>query len=432
MQQCDEFNRLHRDRTKQDIEILYRFNKDRIISGKICPQSQMIVVPESMSLIVSGVCIIKNTMHIIDYSKNLNTPSCTDHSLPGIPIVKAKDHYKFENFQPFPQIGEPALILNNNKFILQNIGTFPLYNESNARFIGNGVDKIGQSPFIKLTSLYKHNVIWSDKLLVHLHEYYTCNLGHWERDISFLANIQQLNTSIPGIDVDIFMDRKTNGIILPSCGYMLNITLTIPTTTPTVMRETELNVCYKTAAIRYAKRAMFTETNVMYRSTAAHMCKFEQHPPNTVVVVYRAVSSRRWSDQFMTEIMKFVKDWATKRGYSFRLEDYAKLSICDQIKLTNQAVIFLAVHGQILGHLIHLQPKATFIEVISPFKSQGSLWPQRSTMDFNYVTMVSNSIVNVNNDQCQTGDDYYKSESCRYHLTIDELNIVFEKLQLPA
>jgi hypothetical protein len=292
-------------------------------------------VPESMSLIVSGVCIIKNTMHIIDYSKNLNTPSFTDHSLPGISIVKAKDHYKFENFKPFPQIGEPALILNNNKFILQNIGTFPLYNESNARFIGNGVDKIGQSPFIKLTSLYKHNVIWSDKLLVHLHEYYTCNLGQWERDISFLANIQQLNTSIPGIDVDIFMNRKTNGIILPSCGYMLNITLTIPTTTPTVMRETELNVCYKTAAIRYAKRTMFTETNVMYRSTAAHMCKFEQHPPNTVVVVYRAVSSLRWSDQFMTEIMKFVKDWATKRGYSFRLDDYAKLSICDQIKLTN-------------------------------------------------------------------------------------------------
>ena len=108
--QCDEFNRLHRDRTKQDIEILYRFNKDRVISGKICPQSQMIVLPESMSLIVSGVCIIKNTMHIIDYSKNLNTPSCTNHSLPGIPIVKAKDKYKFELFQPFPQIGEPALI----------------------------------------------------------------------------------------------------------------------------------------------------------------------------------------------------------------------------------------------------------------------------------------------------------------------------------
>ena len=53
-------------------------------------------------------------------------------------------------------------------------------------------------------------------------------------------------------------------------------------------------------------------------------------------------------------------------------------------------------------------------------------------MDFNYVTMVSNSIVNVNNDKCKTGDDYYKSEFCRYHLTIEELNMVFEKLQLPT
>eukprot|EP00928_Gymnodinium_smaydae_P064420 TRINITY_DN47748_c0_g1_i1.p1 TRINITY_DN47748_c0_g1~~TRINITY_DN47748_c0_g1_i1.p1 ORF type:complete len:528 (+),score=71.25 TRINITY_DN47748_c0_g1_i1:53-1636(+) len=232
-------------------------------------------------------------------------------------------------------------------------------------------------------TLYERNATWLPGVWAVLTEHRGGNVGHFGRDINFLAHwihAAQTNPERMPPPAGVFIvDAHGVGREVEWSWHVINHIVNGTWGLP-VLTDPRQTVCFDAVASKYSAAAGSAGGATLLRQAGQRHCGvLEPELPTSLVVIRRAENRQIDNSKSVNQALKNL---AAKRGWSFELLEADELSFCTQVAALARAAMVVAVHGAFWGNVAMIHPRALLVEVTLALAYYSGVSPLVGTRDF--------------------------------------------------